>query len=204
MTPADFPWPAWAALAVAAIILGLVAMFRADAAAKLIRAARGGGAEPDSLPVNIVQFSPEPEMEPNYPAGHGIGAGELPDIELWRALDIVASALSGAMIGIDYGGAIRVYNRAAEDMTGYKFNAVIGRDIGVLMGPADAATHQAFVDNYLKRLRDDATPQLVAAPRAITLRRADEKLVEVKARITHFGNGGGGFLAELLEQRWGE
>lgn len=119
------------------------------------------------------------------------------DTVMWRAGDVFASGLSVAIVIIDYGLKIRIYNRGAEDLTGYPFHSVSERSFGLLLPDDERDSFSGHLDRYLKDFRQGDAVQWIGEERDMTLIRQDESPLPVKAMLTHFGNGHGGIQIEL-------
>ncbi|MTI18829.1 PAS domain-containing sensor histidine kinase [Rhodobacteraceae bacterium RKSG542] len=65
-----------------------------------------------------------------------------------RLHSVLATAVDGIVV-IDADGKILVFNKACEDLFGYKAEEVVGKDVGIIMPGKDADHHQQFVQRYL-------------------------------------------------------
>lgn len=119
------------------------------------------------------------------------------DTVMWRAGDVFASGLSVPIVIIDYRLRVRVYNRCAEDLTGYPFHAINERSFGLMLSEREGDAFKGDLDRYLKDFRDGDATQWVAEERDMVILRQDESALPVKAILTHFGNGHGGIQMEL-------
>jgi len=65
-------------------------------------------------------------------------------------LDQLMNNMFGAVTVIDNGGVIQLVNRRTLDLFGYSEDELVGRNVTVLMEPADAARHTAGLARYLR------------------------------------------------------
>lgn len=158
----------WQAWAAAALVC-VVAVWQAPRVVAIIRATRGcdGSAE------------------------------RVPDDILWRSGDVFAAGLSVPIVIIGYDSRVKVYNRPAEDLSGYPFHAVIDHPLGLLLPDDEADSIAGWLDRYLREHREGDVVQMVGHRRPLVLRRPGGELVPVTATMTHFGNGHGGIQLEL-------
>lgn len=70
---------------------------------------------------------------------------------------------------VDMAGLITAFNSAAEAMFGYTSAEVIGRNVGLLMPPRDAAQHDAFIARYA----GGGEPRVMGRDRKVLGRRKD-------------------------------
>jgi len=66
-----------------------------------------------------------------------------------RLRAILATAVEG-IITIDQRGTIESFNRAAEQIFGYKAREIIGKNVSVLMPSPHREQHDAYIGNYLR------------------------------------------------------
>jgi two-component system sensor kinase FixL len=85
------------------------------------------------------------------------------------AQDALMDAFIEAIIVMDEGGRIERFNKAAENMFGYKSNEAIGADISILMPDSDGANHARYVDRYLAT----GNARIIGIGRELTARRKD-------------------------------
>ncbi|KAI9206592.1 adenylate and guanylate cyclase catalytic domain-containing protein [Polychytrium aggregatum] len=65
-----------------------------------------------------------------------------------RVLNSVLSTVVDGIININPKGKVSRFNRAAENMFGYKSDEVLGRNIKMLMPPEIADQHDGYLNNY--------------------------------------------------------
>lgn len=74
----------------------------------------------------------------------------LPSGVAQSVLDQLMNNMFGAVTVIDSGGMIQLVNRRILDLFGYSEDELVGRNVTVLMEPADAARHTAGLARYLR------------------------------------------------------
>ena len=94
---------------------------------------------------------------------------------LHSVLDI---AVNGIIVTNDT-GIILVYNRACEDLFGYKNEDVIGESVNMLM-PSSIAEHH---DSYIKRFLETREAHVVGIGREVTGRHKDGSLIPLELSI---------------------
>ncbi|MGO9592361.1 MAG: PAS domain S-box protein [Steroidobacteraceae bacterium] len=70
----------------------------------------------------------------------------MPSSELQAVLDAAVDAI----ILIDHGGCVQVFNRAAERLFGYTAQHILGRNVSMLMSERDRDQHDAYMERYLR------------------------------------------------------
>jgi two-component system sensor kinase FixL len=65
-----------------------------------------------------------------------------------EVLALLQATVDAAVI-MDDRGCITAFNRSAEEMFGYRAEDALGRNVGMLMTPADRAYHDSHIRNYL-------------------------------------------------------
>ena len=84
-------------------------------------------------------------------------------------LQAIFDAAVDAVVLIDHRGLIQAFNRSAERLFGYAAAEVIGRNVSVLMGDADAAQH----DQHIARFLESGVPHIIGTGREVLARRKD-------------------------------
>lgn len=109
-----------------------------------------------------------------------------------------------AVIVIDGRGAVRSFNPAAERLFGYQAGEVVGRDVSMLMGPADAAAHAG----HLARRAAAGGPRVTRLGRDLEGRRKDGSAVPLEASVGTWESGGErlhvGILRDVTQRRRAE
>ena len=85
--------------------------------------------------------------------------------ELRALLD---AAVDGVVV-IDHLGRIQSFNRAAEQLFGYRPQEVLGQNVGVLMTDADRVAH----DGHLRHYVSSRVPHIIGTRREVRARRKD-------------------------------
>ena len=80
---------------------------------------------------------------------HGNGAGNrLEDSPaLWKT---VAETLLDGVFIIDERGIIRMVNRSAERLSGYRGDELVGRNVSLLCPPPHDSAHDRYIADYLR------------------------------------------------------
>ena len=85
-----------------------------------------------------------------------------------RARAVVETAVDAIMI-IDHWGAVQAFNRAGEEMLGYRAEEVIGQNVSMLMPAQQRAAHDGYIQSYL----DTEEVKVIGIGREVTGRRRD-------------------------------
>ena len=94
------------------------------------------------------------------PGAASIGAG---------TLQAIFDAAVDAVVLIDHRGLIQAFNRSAERLFGYAAAEIIGRNVAVLMGDADAVQH----DRHIARFLETGVPRIIGKGREVQALRKD-------------------------------
>jgi len=118
----------------------------------------------DTQPL-LSSSAPTPPRIP-WPTREPIGEREL--------LDVAATMSADAFVGVDAAGIVRVWNRAAEELFGWRFEEVVGRPVPFLT-PEQETEHRGLLDY----------PRSVIAGQdlATIRRRRDGHCVPVRLRL---------------------
>jgi|HubBroStandDraft_1064217.scaffolds.fasta_scaffold00025_45 two-component system sensor kinase FixL len=81
---------------------------------------------------------------------------------------VIETAVDGIVV-IDAGGKVRLFNRACEQLFGYRADAVVGHNVNILMPPPYHDEH----DRYLARYRETAERRIIGIGRHVEGKRAD-------------------------------
>lgn len=101
-----------------------------------------------------------------------------------------------AAIGIDLDHRIVLFNRRAEDLTGWLHEQVKDADLGMLMPAEDARRHRMHLDRYLAE-RKAGGPRMLGQGRNVHLVRRDGTSLPVRIDLYHVDNGWKGIIAWL-------
>ena len=71
------------------------------------------------------------------------------DLDPSLTLDTLLNAAVDGIIVIDHQGTIEVFNKAAENIFGYRENEVVGKNVSMLMPPPDSERHDSYLQNFL-------------------------------------------------------
>lgn len=124
--------------------------------------------------------------EEHTPTGNRPG-----DAARWTA---VFEAAVHAVITVDGEGRIDGFNRAAERMFRHRRDAVIGRNVRMLMPSPDAERH----DGYMSRYQATGDPRIIGTGREVTGLRADGSLFPIHLSVGEFRiEGRRGFVAVI-------
>lgn len=91
----------------------------------------------------------------------------------------ILGSVPDAMIVIDETGIILAFSRAAEDLFGYKAEAVTGRNVSMLMTTADRVHHDRYMDNYITT----GEKQIIGIGRIVQAQRASGESFPVELKI---------------------
>lgn len=113
------------------------------------------------------------------------------------SLTVLTQLLGGApvaAIGVDLGHRIVLFNRKAEDLSGWLHEQVKDADLGMLMSGDDARRHQRYIESYLAD-RKAGGPRMLGQGRTVSMVRRDGSPLPVKIDLYHVDNGWKGFIA---------
>ena len=99
------------------------------------------------------------------PEPHSVDALRISDAR-WRA--VIDAAVDGIIV-IDARGRIEAFNRAAEQMFGYREADIIGQNVRLLMPDPDRSRH----DGYLRHHLETGEKRIIGIGRAVTGLRRD-------------------------------
>ena len=95
----------------------------------------------------------------------------------WQA--VMASARD-AIIGIDAGGTVTLFNQGAEKIFGYIAEEVIGKNVKMLMPPPNAEWHDQYLENYRKTRQ----PKAIGRIREVEARRKSGEVFPVELSVS--------------------
>jgi len=98
--------------------------------------------------------------------------------------EAVVETAAEAVITIDIAGRIETFNRAAQQMFGYRFDEVVGKNVSKLMPAPYADEHDGYIERYL----DTHVPQIIGKGREVRARRKDGSLFPIHLSVSevHF------------------
>jgi len=99
-----------------------------------------------------------------------------------RFSSILESAMD-AIITIDVHGMIEIYNPAAEEMFGFSYDEVIGKNVSMLMPSPDADNHNKYIYKYIHSGKKRA----IGGRREVTARKKDGTLFPVLISLSETG-----------------
>jgi PAS domain S-box-containing protein len=113
--------------------------------------------------------------------------------------------VSDAVISVDEGGRVLVWNQGAERMTGYVSKEAVGCKLGDFLIPR---SHKELLDETLHTLREQASSSSASKPLEIEMRRKDDTLFpsEVSLSARQIGAGWTETLVvrDITERKRGE
>ncbi|MBV8306765.1 MAG: PAS domain S-box protein [Gammaproteobacteria bacterium] len=125
------------------------------------------------------------------------GTANVRDQSLRAILD---SAVDGVVV-IDHRGLIEAFNTSAERLFGYASAEVLGRNVGILMGAADQAQHDAHIARYL----ESGVSHIIGRGRQVLGRRKDGTSFPIFLSVGVIPDGATprflGFVRDLTPER---
>ncbi len=116
---------------------------------------------------------------------------------------ILASTVD-AIITIDERGIIETFNKAAEDIFGYRAEEALGKNVRMLMPSPYREEHDDYLRNYL----DTGRRMIIGIEREVTGRRKDGSTfpMELSVSEVHLGNRRifTGIIRDITERKWWE
>jgi PAS domain S-box-containing protein len=113
------------------------------------------------------------------------------DAARWTA---VFEAAVHAVITIDSAGTIDGFNQAAERMFGHRRQAVLGRNVRMLMPEPDSERH----DSYMQRFQATGEARVIGTGREVTAIRANGETFPIHLSVGRFQlDGAQGFVAVI-------
>jgi PAS domain S-box-containing protein len=99
-----------------------------------------------------------------------------------RRTQLILESAVDAILTIDESGRIESVNPAAERMFGYPASELLGRNVGLLMGPEHHERH----DDYIRRYLDTGEARIIGVGREIEARRKDGTLFPIELAVSEF------------------
>lgn len=116
----------------------------------------------------------------------------------------ILRSVPDAMVVINDVGLITAFSEASEKLFGYDAADVLGKNVSLLMGPADRDDHDQYIARYLKTHR----AKIIGIGRTVTARRKDGTLFPIDLKIGEAKIGDHylftAFMRDLTEQRRNE
>ncbi len=116
----------------------------------------------------------------------------------------ILQSVPDAMVVINDAGIITAFSKAAESLFGYGSNELLGQNVSALMGPADRAHHDGYINRYLHT----GERRIIGIGRTVTARRKDGTLFPIDLKIGEAKIGEHflftAFMRDLTEQRRNE
>jgi PAS domain S-box-containing protein len=110
-----------------------------------------------------------------------------------RLRSIVEHVVDG-IISIDERGTIVTFNRAAERIFGYPRQAVIGRNVRVLMPEPYHGEHDGYLANY----RHSGEARIIGIGREVTGRRSSGEVFPMELAVSEFHSAGERFYTGIV------
>lgn len=114
---------------------------------------------------------------------------------------ILLGATLDAIIAIDSDGTILYVNAAMTSLLGWGENALLGRNVSMLMNAGDSDRHDSYISRYLQTRK----PQIIGIGREVMARHRDGTLIPVGLTIAEFTFKEGtyfvGTLRDLRDRR---
>lgn len=112
-----------------------------------------------------------------------------------RLLALVIETMDDAVVVIDDGGRVVLFNAGAERMFGYRAAEVLGRSLDLLLPESARPGHAGLSHAYLS---GDEGSRMMARRRPVHGRRADGEIFPVAATIAHVRDARGALGAAIL------
>jgi len=117
----------------------------------------------------------------------------------------IFEAAPNTTVVIDQEGIVQAVNPAAFAMFGYGQDELLGRNVRILMPPAEAEAH----DGHLRRYRETGKAAIIGIGRAVRAQRKNGEVFPAELTITEWTGESGeklycGTLADLTEHRLAE
>ncbi|MGB3626528.1 MAG: PAS domain S-box protein [Henriciella sp.] len=116
----------------------------------------------------------------------------------------ILGSVPDAMVVINDVGLITAFSKASEKLFGYAAEEVLGENVSLLMGPADRADHDKYMERYLQTGR----AKIIGIGRTVTARHKDGTLFPIDLKIGEAKIGDHylftAFMRDLTEQRRNE
>lgn len=115
----------------------------------------------------------------------------------------ILQTVAEGIITIDRHGLIGTFNRAAEDLFGYRADELIGKNVSILLPEKERLEHEGYTDN--SQLHES---RVINLARDLIGRRNDGSLFPLELNVAPFegpeGKGFVGVLRDITERKSGE
>ncbi len=109
-------------------------------------------------------------------------------------LDAVLDNTPDVIITADRHGTIIRANHTVKRLLGYESEALVGRNVAVLMSDADAAQHDQYIERYHRR----GHASVIGRDRELWAKHADGHLVPIEVNLNQFELDGTVFLVAQI------
>ncbi len=97
-----------------------------------------------------------------------------------KRIRMLVDSVDEGIVSISVDGTIELFNPGAERMFGYRGEAVMGRNVSLLMPEPQRDRH----DGYLQRYLETGEAHIIGNPREVTARRRDGTLFPMELRVS--------------------
>lgn len=116
-------------------------------------------------------------------------------------LQTILDNAADSIIVIDDKGLIDSFNKAAEDMFGYKKEDVLGKNVNILMPEPDHSKHDQYLNNYKKT----AIPRIIGTGREVIAKRRNGDIFPIEIAVSEVivekGRIFTGILSDISERK---
>jgi two-component system sensor kinase FixL len=118
--------------------------------------------------------------------------------------DALLDAAVDAIVAIDQRGRIIRFNKAAEEMFGYRASEVVSKPLNILMEAGEARSHQNFVERYLRT----GAKRIIGRGREVVARRRNGTLFPASLSVGEARSPDGmrfvGLIRDLTHEKQAE
>lgn len=119
------------------------------------------------------------------------GHGRDPQAEL----DAIVNTIDEGVVMTDASGIITLFNPACERQFGYRRDEVVGRNVAILMPPAEREAH----DSRIRAYRETGTPRILGRSRDVVGRRKDGTSFPIELTVGEANVGEGSVLIGVIK-----
>ncbi len=105
---------------------------------------------------------------------------ELSEVRWYTRWQAVLASTRDAIIGIDSGGTVTLFNQDSEELFGYAAAEVVGENVTLLMPAPYAAQHDQHLENY----RTTRDPKAIGRIRQVEARRKNGEVFPIELSIS--------------------